>query len=438
MYDVLDGVRPHRPSPEVHLGDETWALVESCWEQQPQERPTVRQVTQVLARLLNVRSDGVSDPILALNSNPPAAASSLPASDSVQNTHVTSWLEQELQGQHLESSDAIFASSRDTPNGAEPDHPNAINLLLRLTPRQSRQATSEDTAPTVNSRSRAEEGTNSELVYRRSTTDGHRKESGDAGIEAQEGNCPDIIRDGDLLQDTDVDPSPLPFKAYELARTSLDVPSSPMPTDTSSNECCITVPPSPTLSNRSSIHFSTTLALRDNNPETRTEMISLNLLNPRDQSSSNTHNRKGSNTSFSLSEGTEVGHHSDIDLRHVKSNTTAYAVSTSREKKIKGNAKEENPDHLPVELPHDAHVDPTPFAFKPYELARMLDPKNLELLESLGGTQGLLRGLGTNPTRGLGRRSLRTATVNAGEGERPGNRKPWSRILRVFQVKSRP
>ena len=258
MYDVLDGVRPHRPSPEVHLADETWALVESCWEQQPQDRPTVRQVTQVLARLLNVRSDGVSDPILALNANPPAAASSLPASNSVQNTHVTSWVEQELQGQHLESSDAIFASSRDTPNGAEPDHPNAINLLLRLTHRQSRQATSEDTAPTVNSRSRAEEGTNPELVYRRSTADGHREESGDAGIEAQEGNCPVIIRDGDLLQDTDVDPSPLPFKAYELARTSLDAPSSPMPTDIYS----IGLPLFRVSSRPASIHFSITQTRR--------------------------------------------------------------------------------------------------------------------------------------------------------------------------------
>ena len=65
-------------------------------------------------------------------------------------------------------------------------------------------------------------------------------------------------------------------------------------------------------------------------------------------------------------------------------------------------------------------MDPTPFAFKPYELVQMLDLKNLELLESLGGTQGLFRGLGTNMTRGLGKQSLmRTATVNAGDG-RPG------------------
>jgi P-type Ca2+ transporter type 2C len=36
----------------------------------------------------------------------------------------------------------------------------------------------------------------------------------------------------------------------------------------------------------------------------------------------------------------------------------------------------------------------------------MLDPKNLESLEKLGGVKGLLKGLGTSRTHGLGRKAL--------------------------------
>ncbi|KAI0310974.1 hypothetical protein OF83DRAFT_1153050, partial [Amylostereum chailletii] len=59
---------------------------------------------------------------------------------------------------------------------------------------------------------------------------------------------------------------------------------------------------------------------------------------------------------------------------------------------------------------HGAHLalscedefDPAPFAFKPLQLASLVDPKNVEALESMGGVTGLLRGLGTHRTRGLG------------------------------------
>jgi Ca2+-transporting ATPase len=245
-----------------------------------------------------------------------------------------------------------------------------------------------------------------------------------------------------------------PQTAGGAGRTSLDVPGSPSPSEFSSNDGSISVPPSPTLSNRSSVHFNTTLALRDNKPESRTGMTSLSLLGPVDQSNSQTHHRKGSNATFtSSSEGTEADHRTDVDLQHVKSNTTsithvepsrtsithvepsrtkrgttdsdtATAVSEKRKKKKKS-GEEEIPDHSRSELSQDADVDPTPFAFKPYELAQMLDPKNLELLESLGGTQGLIRGLGTNATRGLGKQSLmRTATVDAGDEKNPGDGRP--------------
>jgi Ca2+-transporting ATPase len=42
-----------------------------------------------------------------------------------------------------------------------------------------------------------------------------------------------------------------------------------------------------------------------------------------------------------------------------------------------------------------------PFAFKPHQLASLIYPKSLEKLGNLGGVDGLLRGLGTNPCRGV-------------------------------------
>jgi len=60
----------------------------------------------------------------------------------------------------------------------------------------------------------------------------------------------------------------------------------------------------------------------------------------------------------------------------------------------------EHEDQRGHDLTQDEPIDPTPFAFKPYHLAS-LDPKNLDSLEAMGGTEGLLAGLGTDPTNGL-------------------------------------
>ena len=42
-----------------------------------------------------------------------------------------------------------------------------------------------------------------------------------------------------------------------------------------------------------------------------------------------------------------------------------------------------------------------PFAFTPFQLASLLDSKDLGALEAIGGVENLLRGLGTHPTHGL-------------------------------------
>ena len=51
--------------------------------------------------------------------------------------------------------------------------------------------------------------------------------------------------------------------------------------------------------------------------------------------------------------------------------------------------------------PANDTTDPTPFFQKPLVLASLVDPKNLDDLEAIGGAEGLLHGLGVDGTRGL-------------------------------------
>jgi Ca2+-transporting ATPase len=60
-----------------------------------------------------------------------------------------------------------------------------------------------------------------------------------------------------------------------------------------------------------------------------------------------------------------------------------------------------------LDLKQEADLDVRPFAFKPLQLASLVDPKNLETLEGMGGVDALIHGLGTHPTHGL---SIETTT----------------------------
>lgn len=185
-------------------------------------------------------------------------------------------------------------------------------------------------------------------------------------------------------------------------------------------------PPSPTLSSQSSVHFRTSLALRDNKPGDGA--TSLALLNPLHHTRS--HSRRPSNaTTTSTDEGTGPDHPPGLPYPHPTTNAGPIADPPSSPtpthvgsvgdngkridkrkrfwRKVKGNT-EETPeegdgDDVPLELQHaeDLHIDPTPFAFKPYQLASLVDPKNLEALDTMGGTWGLLAGLGVDPSNGL-------------------------------------
>jgi hypothetical protein len=58
------------------------------------------------------------------------------------------------------------------------------------------------------------------------------------------------------------------------------------------------------------------------------------------------------------------------------------------------------------ELELDRAMDPTPFQFRPYQLAHILREKDSAAILSLGGTKGILRGLGTDAATGLSAAAL--------------------------------
>ncbi|KAF9256353.1 Ca-transporting ATPase [Marasmius fiardii PR-910] len=194
---------------------------------------------------------------------------------------------------------------------------------------------------------------------------------------------------------------------------------SPTPTALESNDTSsiLTIPPSPTLSNKSSVHLDqkSTLALRNNKPDSYSGMGSLSLLSP-----DGGHRRKGSTATWASSEGTEPESHTNggrgptnvgTELSHIKSNTTdATRVQGSNDEPLSKDSKkskkkvskqEQEKQKRAAELEQDMNLDPTPFRFKPYELAHMFDPKSYDVLESFGGTSGIVRGLGADPARGL-------------------------------------
>ncbi|KAF7374851.1 Calcium-transporting ATPase [Mycena sanguinolenta] len=119
------------------------------------------------------------------------------------------------------------------------------------------------------------------------------------------------------------------------------------------------------------------------------------------------------------------------ELRHVKSNPISFTHVGSRsalrakrdttdsdtatvisEKTMKRKQCVGPEKH--AELEEDA--DPTPFRFRANALAMMLDPKNLEILEHMGGVDGLLDGLGVTSDTGLGMSGHSGGRLGAGVG----------------------
>ena len=224
-------------------------------------------------------------------------------------------------------------------------------------------------------------------------------------------------------------------------------PGSPSPSFTSSMETH--VPPSPTLSTTSSVHFAqpTTLALRDNRPDEKTGMSSLGLLSP----NYGQHRRKGSVASSldGSTEGTEpdshcislqplTPQHTGGDASTIASptqthydgasvdGTTMRSRSMSRPKldddaqhgKTGDDGADDQQEERPIlDLAQDENIDAGVFPFKPYKLASLVDPKNMDLLWEMGGVTGLLKGLGTHRKRGLGKKALGSSVPASQHGK---------------------
>ena len=250
-----------------------------------------------------------------------------------------------------------------------------------------------------------------------------------------------------------------PTPILRSARNSLDPlgTSAPYTSDTSS----LQHPPSPTLSALSSgsIRFANSTVLRDNNPEDHDGLSSLNLLAPPPP----THRRKGSigtvssivssssterdiedSSSFRLSPVRSA--HSDATstlpssptYTHVDAGSDAGSrppsaasffrkavhrvrrpspspshetTDTGSETALSDSHRGDNADvkrkgtqlarPVVLDLKQEAGLDARPFAFKPLQLASLVDRKSLEALEGMGGVDALVRGLGTHPTHGL-------------------------------------
>ena len=69
-----------------------------------------------------------------------------------------------------------------------------------------------------------------------------------------------------------------------------------------------------------------------------------------------------------------------------------------------------------LDIEEEADLNVEPFAFKPVQLTRLVDPKSLEKLDNLGGVEGLLRGLGTSLRCGLSSDPLRNRSSTAPYG----------------------
>jgi Ca2+-transporting ATPase len=236
-----------------------------------------------------------------------------------------------------------------------------------------------------------------------------------------------------------------PIPILRNSRNSLDIPSSPA--SHTSAASYLQPPPSPTLSTHSSgsIRWNSTV-LRDSNPEEHDGLSSLGLLTPPWPMAATVSSIRSNFTEDSSGLGLRSGQpdtpntHSSPNNPHVdavshpsrhsspasffkraaqrvrhpspsSSGDTDACSDTSRHNSVDSVQSGDNADidRKRVELARPAVLDlkqevdlnVEPFSFEPLQLAGLVDPKSLENLESLGGLEGLLHGLGSHPLRGL-------------------------------------
>lgn len=151
-------------------------------------------------------------------------------------------------------------------------------------------------------------------------------------------------------------------------------------------------PGSPTLTTSSSVHFNEDGSPTSQIPPSYHSDIAgattaNNSLSVPDSPSK--HKRK-----WSIGTWSSNGKERDVFVVETEDNDS----DEDSDKKKKKKGKEELVSHLD---PSKDTTDPSPFKEKPSTLAMLVDPKSLDDLEKIGGVQGLLNGLGVDPSRGL-------------------------------------
>ncbi|KAG8934505.1 hypothetical protein FRC01_002237 [Tulasnella sp. 417] len=181
-------------------------------------------------------------------------------------------------------------------------------------------------------------------------------------------------------------------------------------------------PPSPTLSN-ASIRFQNTTDLRANQPTSQSGSASLGLLGP------NSHQRKGS-----LSTNPDTDNIGLTPFSSVRTKGGAESINeTSEEKPQDAPAKDGEGKPAPAVSPLLAEVDdPTPYAFKPNVLANLIanNAKDLDALEQMGGADELVRGLGSDRSKGLSAEAV-------APGDNPAGDKPADAFTAPLAVRQR-
>jgi len=203
-------------------------------------------------------------------------------------------------------------------------------------------------------------------------------------------------------------------------------------------------PPSPTGSH-SSVHFATSVDLRHNQPDAHSGAGSLALLTPGEGISR--HGRKNSALSLISAEGTEPDHggqpmspsvlstHTSITAVHPS--TPDHKSRFHHDKEGDRGAKHDinDDDERPPEITDVENC--APFAFRPKQLAEVAENKDVDELSRLGGINAVLKGLGTDPSRGLSSHALGEVS-----DEKSGGEGPYAATLddrrRVYGVNTMP
>ncbi|KAH9021974.1 hypothetical protein EDB84DRAFT_1565120 [Lactarius hengduanensis] len=178
-------------------------------------------------------------------------------------------------------------------------------------------------------------------------------------------------------------------------------------------------PSFPTLSAHSSgsIRWATSTLLRKNNPEDHVSLPSLGLLTSPPQ----VDRRKGRTGIGSIFTGREDPSNPGLSPVYSGQSNVPNTHPSFTNPHVDAGSDTSHPSSVanffkravqrvrhPSRGETDVGLDTTqtdlnvkPFAFKPLQLASLVNPKSLENLEKLGGVEGLLRGLGTDRVRGL-------------------------------------